>query len=228
MSSTGAIVCCEDGAVCFLEISEHRQELKLIKQLELSISSAAVSVQGDRIWFGGSNLRFSELRVSDLTRSSTSMIPVNPSSRVLELNSVPFNDQQLPSSTDASITGVGVIAEKLVYLDSKKCIRTRDIAPLTGGSERSLPHKILAAAHSEPVEGVHLMKDTTSDLAFYTWSREGSVHFWDSAGSLRRSEIIQLETSPADDEDQINELKCLSTSPSDKFMVSGDRLGVVR
>ncbi|KAI9840195.1 MAG: hypothetical protein M1838_004181 [Thelocarpon superellum] len=78
---------------------------------------------------------------------------------------------------------------------------------------------------SGPVLGVKLLAQPNEwNAAFFTWSSDGAIRFWDMDGKVRGRMDVALEQLPTQDEEAINELRVMQASPRGDFVVTGDRV----
>lgn len=225
LSQHEAILCSENGAICLVDDTYRRQELKLANDLGWCISSVAVDRDGGLVWFGGSGHRMHCESIDILTPLNISPLRSSPFSGVsTSLPNSPIS--RSCSSSSASIIAIGSLGGKLICLDSERNLGIRDTSKtITSTDPGSI--QLLTPAHSGAIEGVRTIQKGEDSEAFFTWSRDGNVRFWDSDGSLRKSARVEIEQLPGSDE-PVNELKSLCASPDENYFISGDRLGVVR
>ncbi|KAL9110689.1 MAG: hypothetical protein Q9227_004866 [Pyrenula ochraceoflavens] len=227
ISQSEAVLCTESGAICLLDDSDGRQELRLVKNFDFSIYAASVSITEDKIWLGGSNLHLVEESLRNLRSCTASPSKLRHGSRSSSVATNSTDGQASAAQLHDAIIGLGELGTKLIYLDNQKSLRLRSADEFDGNAQDDAPLSTVIKAHSEPIEGVRLMHDINAGIGFFTWSREGQVCFWDFDGSIQKSAYVPVEQAPMSNEDLSNELKCLQASPSDKFLISGDLLGVV-
>lgn len=83
--------------------------------------------------------------------------------------------------------------------------------------------------HGVGVLGVELLTQAhEQDPTHFTWSSDGMVHFWNTAGQLKETIQIALEQLVEPGDDGPNELRVMQASPEADFLVSGDGYGVMR
>ncbi|KAF3033687.1 hypothetical protein E8E12_003404 [Didymella heteroderae] len=82
-------------------------------------------------------------------------------------------------------------------------------------------------AQGDSVLGVRVLsRPNNLDAAYYTWAADGTVIFWSQTGSTRR--YLQVALEPSSDADLPNELRTVRASSDASFLVTGDKLGVLR
>ncbi|KAF3052254.1 hypothetical protein E8E11_011338 [Didymella keratinophila] len=82
-------------------------------------------------------------------------------------------------------------------------------------------------AQGDSVLGVRVLsRPNNLDAAYYTWAADGTVIFWSQTGSTQRYIQVMLEASP--EADLPNELRTVRASSDASFLVTGDKLGVLR
>jgi hypothetical protein len=123
---------------------------------------------------------------------------------------------------------MGRLGDCLITVDSQHSIRLTKMKPSDADLNLNSAHVELQA-HREAVKGVKLLpRSSQNNAAFFTWSSDGSVLFWDFQGRHQGSMSVELEQFPISDEDLPNELRVMQASPDAEFYVSGDRYGVLR
>lgn len=213
-----AVIGTDSGAVCFLDDREGSQKMTRVKQVGFAITSLAVDFDQEAVWLGGRGRQMQ--RVSfQLLRSSGSS-PMSPAR--LE-KYVPDNKSKAPA-----ITCMGSLNTHLVTVESTRAIHVYPIDTLRENGEQEEGEASMPA-HRDPILGICRM-DFPNDMSadFFTWSRNGSVNFWDAQGKCRGSKNIDLDQFPGSDDDTTNELKVLRTAENTDWFVSGDKLGVLR
>jgi hypothetical protein len=125
-----------------------------------------------------------------------------------------------------TITCMGSLSSHLVTVEASREIHIYPIEGLRDEGEQedgdtSMP------AHRDPVLGIRRLDAPDFLASFFTWSRNGSVIFWDSLGRCLDFKTVVLEQN-CEAEDVVNELKVFRAPLDAGFFVSGDRYGVLR
>lgn len=213
ISDSEAVVGSETGALCLLDDTAGSQKLSLVRHVGFGVTSLALDSDQSAVWVGGRGRKMQKFSFDSL-RSSPS--PVTSGSTPTE---------QKPKGS--AITCMGSLSSHLVTLDSTRAVRIYPFDIL--GDEGDLNSMdTTMSAHRDSVLGIRsLKKPNDLNADFFTWSRKGAVHFWDTEGKCRASRTISVDRLSEDD-DASNELKKLAAARKMEFFVSGDRVGVLR
>ncbi|KAJ5739183.1 hypothetical protein N7533_011967 [Penicillium manginii] len=217
ISDQEGVVGSESGAVCYLDDREGTQKLQFVTQVGFSITSLTVDFDRESIWLGGRGRKMQRLSFETL-RSATSPIPMSPARRE---KIVVDKKSKVPT-----ITCMGSLSSHLVTVEASREIHIYPIEGLRDEGEQedgdtSMP------AHRDPVLGIRRLDAPDFLASFFTWSRNGSVIFWDSLGRCLDFKTVVLEQN-CEAEDVVNELKVFRAPLDAGFFVSGDRYGVLR
>ncbi|KAI9844558.1 MAG: hypothetical protein M1837_005517 [Sclerophora amabilis] len=100
---------------------------------------------------------------------------------------------------------------------------------LLGPDPQLGPAAVELPAHPDAVMGVRaLSQPHYLSASYFTWSRGGMIIFWGPDGQRKGEMRVDLEHAPTNDDELSNELRVVQASPNSNFLVSGDRLGVLR
>jgi hypothetical protein len=219
ISDHEAAIGTDSGAVCFLDDREGSQRMVTVKQVGFSITSLAVDFDQEVIWLGGRGRRMQRLTFEAL-RASGSSRPISP---VRLDKSVADKKSKAPA-----ITCMGSLNSHLVTVESTREIHVYPILGLLEDGEQ-VEGEASMPAHRDPILGICQMKlPNVFSADFFTWSRNGSVSFWDINGKCRGSKTIDLDQFSGNEDNPANELKVLRTAPNADWFVSGDKFGVLR
>jgi WD40 repeat protein len=247
LSDCEAILCTKTGVVCMLDDRTGNQELKYIRQISSPTQSAAVDLQAQRIWFANRDGQldsesFESLRsagegglgIRSGVREETAIISC-PSSPAASSPLGSFRSSQRAGSRKRKrhrfIVASMCLSNRLVSIDDERNIRVEVLGHGTGSTTSERASVVTLPAHNNAVQGVVSLPKHSEYGAYLTWSLGGTVHFWSSDGSLRRSEMVELEQldqSSSDYDDYVNELKLIRVSDDGQWIISGDRLGVLQ
>lgn len=125
------------------------------------------------------------------------------------------------------LTGISIIANHLVVIDSSQTIRLLPIEE-TDGFPILGPSIVELTAHREGVLGVSVLEEPlASGATFFTWSTDGQILFWDPQG--RRVDEIDVEVDQLPTIDKsFNEVRVVRASPAADFFLCGDKFGVLK
>ncbi|KAJ5150132.1 hypothetical protein N7448_001710 [Penicillium atrosanguineum] len=200
ISDQEAVVGTELGAVCLIDDREGSQKMTTVAQLGLSVTSLAV----------------------DFDRELFDHPPMSPGR--VEKGAVDKKNKSPP------ITCMGSLSSHLVTVDMTREIR---ICPMDAlreeGEQEQDPGENSMPAHRDPVLGIRRLKAPNAFSAdFFSWSRNGSVNFWEAKGKCLQSRMVPFEQDLSIEDDIANELKVLRAGDNVDWFVSGDKLGVLR
>lgn len=212
-----AIVCSDKGDICLIDDSDGTQRFSKIADAGFGVTAMAVDSKG-RIHLAGSRGGLKTLNINDILAVHTP--PPSPPPRVQSPVVTLMNDS-------AQVEAVAPLIDYLVTVDSRHSIRLSTLSsPDDGTSLGSVVQKL--PAHGEPVLGVNALSFPNSfDASFFTWSAGGSVLFWSQDGVCKDSLEIPLEQIEGN-EDDLNELRRVCASSEIKYLVTGDKYGVIR
>ncbi|CAL5869842.1 uncharacterized protein PFLUO_LOCUS4073 [Penicillium psychrofluorescens] len=219
ISDQEAVLVTESGAVCLLDDREGSQKLSMVKQVGFGITSLAVDFDQECIWLGGRARCTQRLSFDDF-RSSTASTPASP----VRLHRAMSDG----GNKGPAITCMGSLSSHLVTVEATREVHIYPMEALIEDGEQE-PGETSMLAHRDPIFGIRTLKLPNEFSAkFFTWSRSGSVNFWDAQGKCLASKTIQLEQLSAYEDDVSNELKVLRAAENAEWFVSGDKFGVLR
>jgi WD40 repeat protein len=248
ISECEAVLCTKTGAMCLLDDRTGSQELKYIRQLAFPSQSIAVDPESQRIWFAKGNKQlgsesFEGLRSAEGSRPASSfssneeeavVTPSASSPAVSEPFSAfgsPYRSSPRRRKRRKGIVTSICLPSKIVSIEVDRNIRIQDLCRGVDAEDTSGSSSTTLSAHNDAVQGVVPLPEKSGLGDYVTWSLEGAVNFWSVNGSLTRSEIVELEQPDQFSKDYIdydNELRLVRVSEDGRFIVSGDRLGVLQ
>ncbi|CAI7622044.1 unnamed protein product [Penicillium bialowiezense] len=219
ISDHEAAIGTDSGAVCFLDDREGSQKMVTVKQVGFSITSLAVDFDDESIWLGGRGRRMQKVTFESL-RSSGSSTPMSP----VRLNKGILDKK----STAPAITCMGSLNSHLVTVEATREIHIYPVHGLLEDGEQEEGESSMLA-HRDPILGIfHMKRPNEFSADFFTWSRDGSVNFWDIHGKCQGSRVIDLDQFSGNEDNAANELKVLRTTADAEWFVSGDKFGLLR
>jgi WD40 repeat protein len=210
ISDRVAVICSEKGDICLLE--DDHEGTKLVKVGETGFQTACIAVDFECrvVRIGGRSGMMTNLSFDDLIHPQT---PLEPASAV-------------DSPGAATLCAMAFIADVFVTVDTHHAIKffmkdasdqVKDTAPLT--------------AHADAVLGVKLLcQPNQMNAAFYTWSANGKVLFWDLQGRSKGSMQVEVEQSPILEDETLPQNQCqiVRAAKGATFFVTGDKYGILR
>ena len=229
-----AIVASERGDLCLIDETDREQNFTRVAHAGFSVSSMAADDKG-RLHLAGSHGGLKTLAIASLTSKLTP--PPSP------LSQGSRGESPTISITDCSnqISAIACLAEHIVTVDSQRAIRlshlcasaqtsqSSDVDPSCAYDETSIGDTIhTLPAHGDSVLGVRVLsRPNNLDACYYTWAAGGGVIFWSQNGSTQRSLSVALEQHAGID-GVPNELRTVRASSDASFLVTGDKVGVLR
>ena len=226
-----AIVASERGDLCLIDETDREQNFSRIAYAGFSVTAMAADSKG-RVHIAGPHGGLKTLTVASLISKTTP--PPSPSTESSR------GESPTISITDCSnqINAIACLAEYIVTVDSSRAIRLAHLSATPQESD-GIPHLINSEgsigdvihtlpAQGDSVLGVRVLPCPNNlDASYYTWAAGGSVIFWSHTGSTQRSLQVALEQFPEPDA-LPNELRTVRASSDGSFLVTGDKLGVLR
>ena len=220
ISDCKAILCTDKGDICLLDDTNRNQRLDRIAKTSSSISCVAVDRVNKCLWMGGALGKLWTLPLDALTCAKVT------SNHLFS----PSNLESLPSSGSGQCPDTLAIASlrgHIVTVDSDHIIGIRGATETGRGSVIATEKRI--PAHDSAVLGVRILyQPNKHDADFFTWSVQGTVFFWLFDGTYRGKLEVPLDQPDNTEESDMNELRVMRASDSDRFFVSGDKRGVLR
>lgn len=220
ISDCKAIVCTDRGDICLLDDTDRNQRLEKIAKVYFGISCVALDQMKSRVWITGEKGVMNSIQLSVLiepTASKSSSV-----TSILEPVSLPQQD------TSSSNVAIGMVRDRIISIDSNRttnilAVEDGDTTPLALTVVKTLP------AHESAVLGVRtlLPKARDDDPDFLTYSARGVVLYWTLKGVCTDRVDVLLKQASNDEDGAVNELKVVASSESSRFLVSGDKYGVL-
>lgn len=202
------IICTEAGDVCIFDDDD--KQVKLLKVLNMSFEIQSIIIRGDFAYVGGREGRFAKLEVPGIMDAQdTSVIST--------------------SSTPNGVIAMGFLVDKIVTMDGRQSIEIWN-ADHVPGNKAVGDTCITIPGPGEPISGIQsLQRPNRMDAAFYTWSKSGTVAFWDLDGRIKLSIDVPVEFSEPDNEyGPANQLTYARVSKYGKYLVTADSQGVLK
>ncbi|OOF99580.1 hypothetical protein ASPCADRAFT_138190 [Aspergillus carbonarius ITEM 5010] len=217
ISDREAVVGADTGALCFVDDSEGSQKLSVVQHMDFGITSLAVDSYRSCVWVGGRGGQIQQFTFEKI-RSST--VPLSPA-----LSGRSSAEQGFKGP---AIVCLGSLGSHVVTVDMTNAIDIYSSENLSeDADQRDAQNRI--CAHRDGVLGIRPLKTPNQlEADFFTWSRKGTVNFWDTQGKCKDSRTIALEHPAGNDEDVSNELKVVRTTDNMDIFFSGDKCGVLR
>ncbi|PQE32969.1 putative transcriptional repressor rco-1 protein [Rutstroemia sp. NJR-2017a WRK4] len=207
-----AIVCSEKGDVCLLDSNEGQKLLKVLGA-GFPVTCVAIHPETRQVRIGGRSGKIKAISLDSMLTPSTP--PPSPL----------FNEGFIDESDSGHLCAMGYAGRDFVTMDSRHFIEIS--GPDSNSAAGDMKNSILPA-HGDAVMGVKLLPETNSlDAAFLTWSVDGSLVFWDAQGNSKSSIDVEVE-QVFTEEDAQNQCQVVQVSKDVKFLVTGDRYGVLK
>jgi WD40 repeat protein len=214
-----AVVASERGDLCLIDETEKDLPFSRLASAGFAVSSMAVDERG-RLHLSNCHGELKTLDISDLLERSSP--PPSPIARV---------PSPTPSSgTCEQVGAVVCLADYIVTVDAQRAICLSHLVPDSPNLDKVSIGDVIHSlpAHGDSVLGVDVLSQPNHlDAAYYTWAAGGTVIFWGQDGSARR--VLQITIEQIDGPDSTpNELRTVRASSDASFLVTGDKLGVLR
>lgn len=213
ISTTEAIVCSESGDICLLDDSNYNQALVKVGRVDFAVTAICRDSQGNILLTG----REGKIRSIPCQKFLDGRDIGNLESALSE---------GAPLSAPPPLLALASLDDHTVAVDASRFIKL--IKPPPADSEALPDVKLRLPAHGGPVLGVRPCTTSEHDVAFFTWSAEGTILFWTQNGACKRSVSVELEQSDGADDGSINELRIVRAFSKGRKLVTGDKYGVLR
>ena len=220
ISDSKAILCTDKGDVCLLDDTERTQRLNRITKTGSSILCLTVDIARKRLWMGGTMGKLWALPLDLFTG-----VEISSDLLVSLTDSEPHSS--LGSGPNVDTVAMGYVRGQVVTVESDRSIRIR--RSTNTGNRGNVKTEKRMPAHDSGVLGVSILHHPNDHNAeFFTWSAQGTVIFWLLDGTCKGKLEIPLDQPDNAEDGNQNELKVVRSSESNKYFVSGDKLGVLR
>lgn len=216
ISHVQAIVCSDAGDVCLLDSNESTPLFNKIAETDFSVTAITVKPR-EYVLLAGARGQLKTLWIA----SGSGLLVADTNVELSDTNIEP------PSDHRSSVMALGLVNDMLISVEHSRGLKIFD--HVDGGEERvSFSLKQSFPAHGAAVLGIRTLPPESCLGAFMTWSADGTVLWWSSQGTFSRSSNIPLEQLNEQPEEYVNELKVVNTFCEGRYLVSGDRVGVLR
>ncbi|THX77602.1 WD40 repeat-like protein [Aureobasidium pullulans] len=213
-SETKAVVCTDGGDICILDDDEKNQRLIRVTNVDFSITAACIGPDSQVIITGLDG----SIEVFDLDELNRSFV----------LPNTPAGSKNLTRPSTPGYVAVGSVGDAVVTVDNSHGIQLRNIVPKSRDEESDQAVIQKLPAHSDAVLGVRaITAPNEQDIAFISWSANGTVIFWSSECEAKAMVFIPMDQH-VDMYNVVNELKTVVAFSDVSHAVSGDKYGVLR
>ncbi|KIW99767.1 uncharacterized protein Z518_10695 [Rhinocladiella mackenziei CBS 650.93] len=221
IDETLAVIGTETGHLCLVDISQNMLELKVLKKMNFSITSAAFVAETNRLLMGTSQGLHSE-DFDSLRKLENQMAPKTPQRKPSRLSSI-RRSLGLLHQTGRCVMAIGTLSDHTITLDNDGSLQIQRY-----GIDEQDQFQPTFAAHNSVVLGVQTLPELAALGHFYTWSKNGEIKFWNSDGVLLNQEHLDLDETDSDGEHCENELSRMRYSANVGCFVAGDRFGLLK
>lgn len=212
-SDSKAFICAESGEVCLLDDSEHTQNFIFAATTDMRITTAMID--GSALRVVGADDSVASFDIPDLEQRA-----IKSAKGGRRPSTLPTRSTSMKGTTIVATATVGDI---VIMIDSTRMISLSK-AGTDGDDNEEILHRHLTA-HDESVLGVRCFRsDALPAAAFFTFSGNGAIRFWDDEGCAVGGLTAPVEIS-ADMYGQTNELKAVAASENGEYIVTGDKFG---
>ncbi len=211
-----AIVASDRGEICLIDDSSSDQRLSKRMDAGFAVSSMAADTKG-RLHFASSQGSLKTINISEILGMLTPPPSPSPQAEPSNVSITEFHQ----------VGAIGCLENHIVTVDAQRAIHISHLCPandpaVVGEIAHTLP------AHGNAVLGVNagLSQPNALEASYYTWAANGTIIFW-SQDTFRDSLQVPLEQVETPDA-ILNELRTVRVSTDGKYLVSGDKFGVLR
>ena len=214
VSHVQAIVCSDTGDVCLLDDSPVPAFTK-IADSGFAITAITLAAREYVLIAGWEK----QVRRLDIRSNGGLLLPDDLSL----LQHVSFDKNP---NLAAPAVALGLVKEGLVMIDRYSGLHIYDKDTTADVPAFSLKQSF--PAHPTAVLGLRSIVGGAGLSSFMTWSADGTVLFWDPFGLSTKTITVALDQVGEPGDDYVNELRAVNTVGKGAYLVSGDRLGVLR
>jgi hypothetical protein len=213
-SDTKAIICTDGGDICILDDEDKAQRLIRVANVDFSITAACLG-SDDKIVITGLD---GSIEVFDINELSRTFLPP----------STPPGSRASSKPSKSGFVAVGSVGDAIVTVDNSHGIQLRHITPKSPDEDHNVAVIQELPAHSDSVLGVRAVTTVNEqDIAFISWSANGTVIFWSSECQARAVITVSMDQY-VDMYNVVNELKTVVAFSDVSHAISGDKYGVLR
>ncbi|OCT44296.1 WD domain, G-beta repeat containing protein [Cladophialophora carrionii] len=209
----------DTGYVCLVDMAQNVLELKVLKKLDLAVSSIAF-IPLPRQLLMGTSRGVQHEDFDALCRETPSALK-RPRTKAPRLSI--RRSMGLLQETEKSIIAIGGLRDHTVTLDNNGSLQIQ-----SNGPPRLDEPSPTFAAHKSVILGVQALPETAGRGDFFTYSKNAEVKFWNTDGVLLRQESISLDPTESEDDSCENELTRMRYLSSHDAFIAADRFGVLK
>lgn len=217
VDNSNVIIGTDTGCVCLVDMTQSMLELKVLKKLDLAVSSIAFIVDLKQLLMGTSRglqrEDLEQLCKQQATRGGRPKAPRLSIRRSLGL----LNE------TEKSVIAIAALTDHIVSLDNDGSLQIR----LNDQSEVTDSQPTFAA-HKSTILGVQALPDSVDQGNFFTYSKNGETKFWSTDGNLLRQESLALDATDSENDGSENETTQMRYFLARDSLLAADRYGVLR
>ncbi|RMZ75246.1 hypothetical protein DV738_g5576, partial [Chaetothyriales sp. CBS 135597] len=223
---TLVLVGTDAGHLCALNVSGSYPELKLLKMFDFEINALAWQPSRQRLVLGGQyGIAYEDLSVIDQILDSPPLVPGSRarSPRKGHRLSAARRSLGLDHTSNTGLSAVGCVSSQLIILDGDG-----NLLAESNADQNAADSAQTFACHNGSIQGVASFPPGSEHGAFFTWTKNGDLCFWETGGALRHKAYIRLEQQDLDGDLGQNELRIVRFSRKTSLFVAGDRFGMLQ
>ncbi|KAJ9612917.1 hypothetical protein H2200_002858 [Cladophialophora chaetospira] len=217
VNESNAIIGTDTGFICLVDIAQNVPELKVLKKLDLAVSSTAFIAAQNQLLMGTS-LGLHREDLEQLCKQQTAL-RARPKAPRLSIR----RSLGLLNETEKSVVAIASLANHTVSLDNDGSLQIR-----LNGQTDATESPPTFAAHKSIILGVQALPESAKQGSFFTYSKNGETKFWDINGTLLRQEHLALDPTNSDTDGCENEITRMRYFPSQDSLLAADRFGVFK
>lgn len=210
----------ETGHICLVDVAQNVLELKILKKIDMAVSSVAFVPAQRRLLVGTSRgVQREDFDALCASETAISMKSLRQKAPRLSIR----RSLGLLNETETSVVAIGTLSGDVITLDNNGSLQIQKIGP----AEQNETSPTFAA-HKSVILGVQTLPESAGRGNFFTYSKNGEIKFWNSHGVLLKEEYLALDPTENEDggcENEVTQMRYLS---SHDYFVAADRFGVLK
>jgi WD40 repeat protein len=219
VNESNVVIGTDTGYVCLVDVAQNVLELKVLKKLDLAVSSIAFTSSSRELIMGTSRGVQREDFDALCKESPSALKRARPKAPRLSIR----RSMGLLHETEKSIIAIGGLRDHTITLDNNGSLQIQ-----SNGPSKSDEPSPTFAAHKSVILGVQALPETAGRGDFFTYSKNAEVKFWGTDGVLLTQESISLDPTESEDEGCENELTRMRYLSSHDSFIAADRFGVLK
>ncbi|KAK7977514.1 hypothetical protein PG988_005004 [Apiospora saccharicola] len=208
IDETRAIICTETGDICLFD--DTAKQMKLVKVLEIGFATTCVTVRDQVAYIGGKSGNFATLDLEPFLQFDANCVLKT-------------------SNSSTGLIAMGFLKDNLVTLDTRRSLDIWNVSYIPGQPDTTIT-RMQIPGQGDAILGVDVLPQPNEiGAAFYTWSGSGDIILWDMEGKKKSSlQVASKEAYSEHESDPGNQLTTVKATRGAQYLVTGDKLGVLK